>query len=68
MTCLLYWLTGFRGEDFKTFFPIGSYVKTTVCPLKAAILDGGQGRPPSKMAAMSRHSFNIEPYGSMGFE
>ena len=29
MTCLLYWLTGFRGEDFKTFFPIGSYVKTT---------------------------------------
>ena len=43
MTCLLYWLTGFRGEDFKTFFPIESYVKTTVCPLKAAILDGGQG-------------------------
>jgi hypothetical protein len=32
---LAYW---FRGEDFKTFFPIGSYVKTTVCPLKAAIL------------------------------
>jgi hypothetical protein len=28
MTCLLYWLTGFRGGDFKTFFPIGSYVKT----------------------------------------
>jgi hypothetical protein len=28
MTCLLYWLTGFRGEDFKTIFPIGSYVKT----------------------------------------
>ena len=29
MTCLLYWLTGFRGEDdLKTFFPIGSYVKT----------------------------------------
>jgi hypothetical protein len=28
MTCLLYCLTGFRGEDFKTFFPIGSYVKT----------------------------------------
>ena len=27
MTCLLYWLTDFR-EDFKTFFPIGSYVKT----------------------------------------
>jgi hypothetical protein len=25
------------------FFPIGSYVKTTVCPLMAAILDGGQG-------------------------
>ena len=28
MTCLLYWLTGFRGEDFKPFFPIGPYVKT----------------------------------------
>jgi hypothetical protein len=27
-----------------------------------------QRRPVSKMAAMSRHSFNIEPYGSMGFE
>ena len=40
---LLYWLTSFRGEDFKTFFPIGSYVKTTVCLLKVAILDGGQG-------------------------
>ena len=39
----LNWLTGFRGEDFKTFFPIGSFVKTTVCPLKVAILDGGQG-------------------------
>ena len=24
----LNWLTGFRREDFKTFFPIGSYVKT----------------------------------------
>ena len=43
MACLLYWLTGFRGEDFKTLFPIRSYVKTTVCPLKAVILDGGQG-------------------------
>jgi hypothetical protein len=28
MTFLLYWLTGFREEDFKTCFPIGSYVKT----------------------------------------
>jgi hypothetical protein len=36
MTCLLYWLTSFRGEDFKTFLPIGSYVKTTVCLLKVA--------------------------------
>ena len=27
MTCLLYCLTGFKG-DFKTFFPIGSYAKT----------------------------------------
>jgi hypothetical protein len=43
MTCLLYWLTGLIGEDFKTFFPIGSCVKTTVCLLKVAILDGGQG-------------------------
>ena len=40
MTCLLYWLTGFRGKDFKTFFPIGSYVKTTVCPLKAHRVTG----------------------------
>ena len=39
----LNWLTGFRGEDFKTLIPIGSYVKTTVCLLKVAILDGGQG-------------------------
>jgi hypothetical protein len=23
----LNWLTGFRGEDFKTFFPIGSMLK-----------------------------------------
>jgi hypothetical protein len=22
------WPPGFRGEDFKTFFPIGPYVKT----------------------------------------
>ena len=28
MTWLLYWPTGIRGKDFKTFFPIGSYVKT----------------------------------------
>jgi hypothetical protein len=28
MTCLLYWLIGFRGEYFKIFFPIESYVKT----------------------------------------
>ena len=27
MTCLLYWLTSFRGEDFKTFFPIGPMLK-----------------------------------------
>ena len=33
--------SAFRGEDFKIFFPIGSYVKTIVCPLKVAILDGG---------------------------
>jgi hypothetical protein len=28
MTCFLSWVTGFRREDFKTFFPIRSYVKT----------------------------------------
>jgi hypothetical protein len=28
MICLLYWLTGFRGEYFKIFFPIVAYVKT----------------------------------------
>ena len=28
MICLLYWLTGFRGEYFKIFFPIVSYAKT----------------------------------------
>ena len=28
MTCFLCWVTGFRREDFKTFFPIRSYVKT----------------------------------------
>jgi hypothetical protein len=42
MTCLLYWLTSFRGEDLKKKIPIGSYVKTTVCLLKVAILDVGQ--------------------------
>jgi hypothetical protein len=80
MTCLLYWLTSFRGEDFKTFFPIGSYVKTTVCPLKVAILDGGQCHWTQFMSSMilrwstskivfsdavSGHSFNIGPYGKI---
>jgi hypothetical protein len=27
MTCLLYWLTGFRGEDLKKNFPIRFYAK-----------------------------------------
>ena len=40
MTCLLYWVTGFRGEDYKTFFPIGSYVKTMSA-------DGGHFEPRS---------------------
>ena len=53
MTCLLYWLTGFRGEHFKTFFPIGPYVKTTVCPLKVAILDGGHLRTIHAMFALN---------------
>ena len=39
----LYWLTGFRGEDFKTFFPIGSYVK--IMSAEGGHLDGGQGHP-----------------------
>ena len=38
MTCLLYWLTGFRGEDFKTFVPL-----LKLYLLKSTILDGGQG-------------------------
>jgi hypothetical protein len=69
MNYLLYWLTSFRGEDFKTFVPIVSYVKTTVCLLKVAILDGGQGHWTSfadrkfKMATMTRLNFNIGPYG-----
>jgi hypothetical protein len=37
---LAYW---FQRRRFQNILPIGSYVKTTVCPLKAAILDGGQG-------------------------
>ena len=37
---LAYW---FQRRRFKKKIPIGSYVKTTVCPLKVAILDGGQG-------------------------
>ena len=40
MTCLLYWLTGFR-EDFKTFLPIGSYVKTTVHVFLCMSAEGG---------------------------
>ena len=27
MTCLLYWLISFRGEDSKTFFPWGPMLK-----------------------------------------
>jgi hypothetical protein len=73
MTCLLYWLTGFRGEDFKTFFPIGSYVKTMST-------DGGHlGWSFGSLDIILKvdhlrtihamfHSFNIEPYGSVGFE
>jgi hypothetical protein len=38
---LAYW---FKRRRFKNFFSHRVlYVKTTVCPLKAAILDGGQG-------------------------
>ena len=37
---LAYW---FQRRRLKKKIPIGSYVKTTVCLLKAAILDGGQG-------------------------
>jgi hypothetical protein len=43
MTCLLYWFTGFRGEDFKTFFPIGSYVKTM--PAEGGHLGSRSGSP-----------------------
>ena len=37
---LAYW---FQRRRFKKKIPVGFYVKTTVCPLKVAILDGGQG-------------------------
>jgi hypothetical protein len=37
----LNWLTGFRGKFFKTFFPYDPMLK--LCPLTAAILDGGRG-------------------------
>jgi hypothetical protein len=55
----------FQRRRFLNNFPIGSYVKTMSA-------DGGHFEPRSgslnTMAAMSRHSFNIEPYGIMGFE
>jgi hypothetical protein len=44
---LAYW---FQRRRFLNIFPIGSYVKTMFA----------WPRPPSKMAAMSRHSFNID--------
>jgi hypothetical protein len=69
MTFLLYWLTGFRGEEFKTFFPIGSYVKTTVCLLKAAILSCPVTTTSIQDGCHEQtYIHNIEPYGSMGFE
>ena len=37
----LNWLTGFRQEDFKTYFPYGPMLK--LCPLMVAILDGDLG-------------------------
>ena len=37
----LNWLTGFRGEDFSTHFPLGPMLK--LCSLMVAILDGGLG-------------------------
>jgi hypothetical protein len=33
----------FQKRRLLNNLPIGFYVKTTVCPLKVAILDGGQG-------------------------
>jgi hypothetical protein len=39
-TILAYW---FQRRRLNKIISIGSYVKTTVCPLKVAILDGGQG-------------------------
>jgi hypothetical protein len=35
------WLTGFREEDFKIYFPKGPMLK--LCSLMVAILDGGRG-------------------------
>jgi hypothetical protein len=66
-------LTGFRGEDLNNF-PIGSYVKTMSAdgnhfePRLGSlntILEVDPLRTIDEMfvIAMSRHSFNIEPYG-----
>jgi hypothetical protein len=38
----LNWLTGYRGEDFSTHFPLGPMLK--LCSLMVAILDGGLGQ------------------------
>jgi hypothetical protein len=61
----------FQKRRLLNNFPIAELSKSLSC-----LSDNRSGRcgqcvrpiPPSKMAAMSRHSFNIEPYGSMGFE
>ena len=45
MTCLLYWLTGFRGEDFKTCFPIGSYMYVKTMSAEDGHLGWRSGSP-----------------------
>ena len=45
MPCLLYWLTGFRGEHFKTFFPIGSYMYVKTMSAEGGHLGWRSGSP-----------------------
>jgi hypothetical protein len=84
MTCLLYWLTSFRGEDFKTFFSIGSYVKTMSADgshlgwrseslniiLKVNHLQIVSSDPdlPLRWSPSADNSFNMEPYGKKCFK
>jgi hypothetical protein len=41
----LNWLTGFRGEHFKTFFPIGSYMYVKTMSAEGGHLGWRSGSP-----------------------